>query len=149
MKTKVPSSGGDVALQTIFQSALCVGLLGSLGSGCTDSDGEIRALSQSSHPDSPARDQRPVVYFYSKGCPECDDVKESAIPLLLENGIPVEEVCIDTGEGLRRVLEVEGQHDVQIETLAPLMLVDGVVLQGSRSILRFAQGTQPGVGLHD
>lgn len=115
----------------------CVALFGFLNPGCADSDRGI-CLSVSAVPKpSPTADPEYVLYFYSKGCPECADVKESVIPLLLESGIPIEEVCVDSDEGIHRILEVERLYHIEIDTLAPVMLFDSEVLQGSRSIQEF------------
>lgn len=126
---------------TLPTTTTFVALLGILGAGCVDSERGIPTPVCNASQPSAAGDQQHVLYFYSEGCPDCADVKENVIPLLLQNGILIEEICVDRDEGLHRMLEMERLYQVNIDTLAPVMLFDSAVLQGSRAIQEFFDST--------
>lgn len=77
-----------------------------------------------------------ALFFFSPGCPDCEEVKVRFIPLMERRGIEVEWISVDTRVGLERLSRIESRHGIELSVLAPVMLYRGEVLEDLRAIER-------------
>jgi hypothetical protein len=77
------------------------------------------------------------LFFFSPGCPECEEVKASVLPGLEARGENIELVNVETEDGVVRLLALEKAEGFRFEALSPILYAQGHALVGLASIRRF------------
>jgi hypothetical protein len=100
----------------------------------------------------PLEDPR-VLYFFERGCPECDEVKEYHLDGILRDlGVaPLEMTALDVGDPavVERLLQTESRLGFKATSLAPVLIVDRRAYCGLPEILRLSQQVAAGACAHD
>ena len=99
--------------------------------GCV---GDERAASTA--PEEPAAtiDGESTLYFFSPGCPDCEEVERTVVPELTDRGVELARIDVETPEGFARLRQAEQDAKRTIDVLAPVIVHEKRVLVGPDEI---------------